>query len=48
MDGLGLFIYASGSLMDFKIGLGVNGLPLAHHGNATRSASALMNGIDDS
>ena len=47
MEGLGLFIYASGSLMDHKIGLGVNELTLLHHENATGSASALMDGLGD-
>ena len=45
MDGLGLFMYATGSMMDRKIGLGVNELPLAYHENATGSASRLMDGF---
>ena len=47
MEGLGLFMYASGSMIDYRIGLGVNELTLPQRENATGSASALMDGLVD-
>ena len=43
MEGLGLFIYGTGSLMDFKVGLSVSELSLAGS-NATKGDGELAFG----